>query len=241
MLTLKGKVAIVTGASRGIGKAISRSLAEFGVNLALNSRSLDQLEAMKEEFKGLNIDVLSCPADLSDPEACVKIIEKVVQHFGGIDILINNAGIAVPKSLSETTVNEWDMHMAINARAPFLLSREALPYLKKSDMATIINISSVVGYKGYINQGAYTASKHALMGMTKVLAQEVFKDNVRVHIIAPGGVATDMVTKTRPDLDESMLATPQEIADVVMFLLTHRGNAVIDEINIRRFSNTPWK
>ena len=241
MLSMKGKVAIVTGASRGIGKAISSSLAECGVNLALNSRSLNQLEAIKEEFKDLGIDVLPCPADLGDPEACVKIIEKVAQHFGKIDILINNAGIAIPKPLNETTANEWDMHMAINARAPFLLSREALPYLKKSGMATIINISSVVGYKGYINQGAYTASKHALMGMTKVLAQEVFKDNVRVHIIAPGGVATDMVANTRPDLDESMLATPQEIADVVMFILTHRGNAVIDEINIRRFSNTPWK
>lgn len=241
MLSMKGKVAIVTGASRGIGKAISSSLAECGVNLALNSRSLNQLEAIKEEFKDLGIDVLPCPADLGDPEACVKIVEKVAQHFGKIDILINNAGMAIPKPLNETTVDEWDMHMALNARAPFLLSREALPYLKKSKMATIINISSVVGYKGYINQGAYTASKHALMGMTKVLAQEVFKDNVRVHIIAPGGVATDMVTNTRPDLDESMLATPQEIADVVMFILTHRGNAVIDEINIRRFSNTPWK
>ncbi len=241
MLSMKGKAAIVTGASRGIGKAISRSLAECGVNLALNSRSLNQLEAIKEEFKDLGIDVLPCPADLGDPEACVKIVEKVAQHFGKIDILINNAGMAIPKPLNETTVDEWDMHMALNARAPFLLSREALPYLKKSKMATIINISSVVGYKGYINQGAYTASKHALMGMTKVLAQEVFKDNVRVHIIAPGGVATDMVTNTRPDLDESMLATPQEIADVVMFILTHRGNAVIDEINIRRFSNTPWK
>jgi 3-oxoacyl-[acyl-carrier protein] reductase len=241
MLSMKGKVAIVTGASRGIGKAISRNLAECGVNLALNSRSLNQLEAIKEEFKDLGIDVLPCPADLRDPEACVKIVEKVAQHFGKIDILINNAGIAIPKPLNETTVNEWDMHMVLNARAPFLLSREALPYLKKSEMATVINISSVVGYKGYINQGAYTASKHALMGMTKVFAQEVFKDNVRVHIIAPGGVATDMVANTRPDLDESMLATPQEIADVVMFILTHRGNAVIDEINIRRFSNTPWK
>ena len=79
------------------------------------------------------------------------------------------------------------------------------------------------------------------MGMTKVLAQEVFKDNVKVHVIAPGGVATDMVTKTRPDLDESLLISPQEIADIVMFLLTHRGNAMIDEINIRRFSSTPWQ
>lgn len=158
-----------------------------------------------------------------------------------MDILINNAGIAIQKSLNETSVSEWDLHMAINARAPFLLCRGAIPYLKKSDAATIINISSVVGYKGYINQGAYTVSKHALMGLTKVLAQEVFKDDIRVHVIAPGGVLTDMVTQMRPDLDTSMLITPEEIADIALFILTHRGHAVIDEINVHRFSNSPWK
>ena len=131
--------------------------------------------------------------------------------------------------------------MAVNARAPFLFCREAIPYLRKSDIPTIINISSVVGVKGYVNQGAYTASKHALMGMTKVLAQELHKDGIRVHVISPGGVATDMVTKTRPDLDISELVTPDEIADIVIFLLINRGNAVIDEINVRRHSNSPWK
>jgi 3-oxoacyl-[acyl-carrier protein] reductase len=241
MTQLKGKVAIVTGASRGIGKAISRSLAENGVNLAIAARSNDQLDIVRKGLTGFGIDVLPCPVDLSDAEASGNLIKKVADHFGKIDILINNAGIAVPKPLNETTANDWDLHMAINARAPFLLSREALPYLKKSDCATIMNISSVVGYKGYVNQGAYAASKHALMGMTKVLAQEVFADNIRVHIIAPGGVATEMAVQTRPDLNEDMLATPEDIADIVMFILTHRGNAVIDEINVRRFTNSPWK
>lgn len=240
-MLLKDKVAVVTGASRGIGRVISENLAKSGVNLAINSRSAEQLEKIKKEFKMYGIEVLPCPADLAEPEECVGIIKKAAGYFGGIDILINNAGIAIPKPLSETTIDEWDLHMKINARAPFILSREALPYLIKSEMGTIINISSVVGRKGYVNQGAYTASKHALMGMSKVLAQEVLKHNVRVHVIAPGGVATEMVTKTRPDLDESVLISPQEIADVVMFLLTHRGNAVIDEINIRRFSSTPWQ
>ena len=133
------------------------------------------------------------------------------------------------------------MLMAVNARAPFLLSKEAIPYLKRSDMATIINISSVVGVKGYINQGAYTASKHALMGLTKVLAQEVFQDGIRVHVISPGGVATSMVELTRPDIDPSTLISPEEIAEIVLFLLTHRGNAVIDEINVRRSANPPWR
>lgn len=241
MLSLKGKVAIVTGASRGIGKAISKSLAEAGVNLALNGRSQQQLEILAKELQESGVETLTCPADLSNPETPKELVKKVIDHFGKVDFLINNAGIAIPKPLSDTSVDEWDLHMSINARAPFLLSREAFPYLKKSDMATIINISSVVGYKGYVNQGAYAASKHALMGLTKVLAQEVFPDNIRVHIIAPGGVATEMATIARPDLDASSLATPEDIADIIMFILTHRGNAVIDEINVRRFSNSPWK
>jgi 3-oxoacyl-[acyl-carrier protein] reductase len=131
--------------------------------------------------------------------------------------------------------------MAINARAPFLLCREAVPHLRKSDGATIINISSVVGRKGYVNQGAYSASKHALMGFTKVLAQELFEEDIRVYVLSPGGVATEMVTQMRPDIDPDNLIDPEDFAEIVRFLLTHRNSAVIDEINVRRASNSPWK
>jgi len=241
MISLKGKIALVTGASRGIGRSIALKLAEHGVNLALSSTSDDTLKSVLQEVRSLGVDAIPCAANLVDVESPSRIIKDVVQHFGGFDILINNAGIAITKPLEETSTDEWNLHMAVNARAPFLFCREAIPYLRKSDIPTIINISSVVGVKGYVNQGAYTASKHALMGMTKVLAQELHKDGIRVHVISPGGVATDMVTKTRPDLDISELVTPDEIADIVIFLLVNRGNAVIDEINVRRHSNSPWK
>jgi len=241
MNSLKGKTAIVTGASRGIGRAISIALAQHGVNLALNSRSMESLKETLKEVEALGVDALPCPANIADPNSPAEIVKKTVDHFGGIDILINNAGIVIPRHIAETPTDEWDLHMAINARAPFLMCREAIPYLKKSKAATIINISSVVGKKGYVNQGAYTASKHALMGMTKVLAQEVHGDDIRVHVISPGGVATEMVQKARPDLDTSELITPEDIVDIVMFLLTHRGNAVIDEISVRRAGNQPWK
>lgn len=241
MISIKGRIALITGASRGIGREIAIMLAKNGVNLALSSSSMDNLKDVEKELQDFGVKVLLCPADLTDAETPAKIINQVVEYYGGLDILINNAGVAVPKPLSNTSVDEWDLHMTVNARAPFLLCREVIPYLKKSDAASIINISSVVGIKGYINQGAYTASKHALMGMTKVLAQEVHNDGIRVHVIAPGGVATDMVAKTRPDLDMSMLMAPEEIADITLFLLTYRGNAMIDEINVRRAANTPWK
>lgn len=238
---LKGKTALITGASRGIGYAIATALAQKGVNIAVNSSSATNLKHVTKDLSSYGAGVFACPADLSNPETSAKIIKDVIAHFGKLDILINNAGIAIPKPITATTTEEWDRHMAINARAPFVLCREAIPHLKKSDHATIINISSVVGNKGYINQGAYTASKHALMGMTKVLAQEVFDDGIRVHVIAPGGVATNMIVNTRPDLDVTVMPTPADIAEIVLFLLTHRGNAVIDEINVRRSNNSPWK
>jgi 3-oxoacyl-[acyl-carrier protein] reductase len=219
IMSLKGKIALITGASR----------AEEGLII------------LKNELKEFGIDILICPYDLKDPKVPKIIIEKVIEYFGGLDILINNAGIALAKPIIETTEEEWDEIMAVNAKAPFLLCKYAIPYLKKSEMPTIINISSVVGTKGYVNQGAYTASKHALMGFTKVLAQEVHDDGIRVHVISPGGVATDLVTIMRPDLDPSTLIKPEEIAEIVVFLLKFRGNAVIDEINVRREKNPPWR
>jgi 3-oxoacyl-[acyl-carrier protein] reductase len=232
---------LITGASRGIGRAIALLLGQNGVNLAVNARSEEALTVLKEDLSSYGIDILLCPGDLQDPLVPSVIIKRVINYFGRLDILINNAGIALAKPLIETTTEEWDALMAVNARAPFLLSKEAISYLKRSDIATIINISSVVGIKGYVNQGAYTASKHALMGFTKVLAQEVFQDGIRVHIISPGGVATGMVELTRPDIDPSTLISPEEIAEIVLFLLTHRGNAVIDEINVRRSATPPWR
>lgn len=241
MIDLRENVALITGASRGIGGAIARRLAENGVSLAISARSREALDAAADELGKLGIQTLACPADLADPAQAAGIVQKAAAHFGRLDIVINNAGIALPRPLEQTPDKEWDLHIAINARAPFIICREAIPHLRKSRAASIINISSVVGAKGYFHQGAYTASKHALMGMTKVLAQELHEDGIRVHAISPGGVATDMVASTRPDIDPATLIAPGEIADIVLFLLTHRNNAVIDEIAVHRAANQPWK
>jgi 3-oxoacyl-[acyl-carrier protein] reductase len=130
--------------------------------------------------------------------------------------------------------------MAVNARGPFLLCREAIPYLGRQGGGFIINIASVVAVKGYANQAAYGASKHALLGMSKALAKEVQPAGIRVHVLCPGGVDTQLGGQARPDLDQSVLIQPEEIADLVLFLVTRRGNAVIDEIHVRRATSTPW-
>lgn len=241
MIALENKIALITGASRGIGEAIAKRLAKEKINLALIARDEEKLKNLQKELLAEDIKVYILPIDLRKNNAPKIVIEKVIEYFGGLDFLINNAGIAFSKPITETTEEEWDNILNLNAKVPFFLCKYAIPYLKNSQTPTIINISSVVGYKGYVNQGAYTASKHALHGFTKVLAQEVHEYGIRVYLISPGGVATDLVEKVRPDLDKSTLIQPSEIAEIIVFLLKFRENAVIDEIQIRRKDNPPWR
>ncbi len=235
MSEIKGKVAIVTGAGRGIGIAMVKALLNEGVNVLATSRNIEALN----DIDGSNL--VAMQVDLTDDSSFERIVSACADTFGGVDIIINNAGYAKKLLLTETSKEEWDRHMAVNVRAPFMLVNAAMPYLLKSTHATVINIVSVVGYKGYVSQGAYSAAKHALMGYTKVLARETFKHGIRVHAISPGGVATELIQETRPDLDLSTLSTPQEIANIAIFLLKNRNGAVIDEINVRRYTKEPWE
>lgn len=238
--SLQNKVALVTGASRGIGKAIALALAAEGAYVVLTARAEEKLCQVQQAIETAGGKAYIVVADLALPSSSKSIIDQTVARCGRLDILINNAGVVAHGPLLETSLEDWDRLMAINARAPFLLCKEAIPHIKAVGGGTIIQIVSVLGVKAYINQGAYTASKHALMGMSKVLAQEVKADNIRVHTILPGGVATDLVGQVRPDLKPEELMAPEDIADIVLFLLTHRSNAVIDDIHVRRASSDPW-
>lgn len=237
---LAGKVAIVTGAGRGIGRSIALELGRHGVQVALAARTRPELEAVQAEIEALGGQAAVFPTDICHEDQVGALVSGAVQRFGRLDIVVNNAGMGVFKPLVDTTPDEWDRIMAVNARGPFLLCRAAIPHLRRHKPTFIINISSVVGVKGYANQAAYSASKHALEGMTKALAKEVQPYGIRLHIVGPGGVDTGMVSQARPDLDRSVLMQPDEIADIVLFLVTRRGNAVIDEIQVRRDASTPW-
>jgi 3-oxoacyl-[acyl-carrier protein] reductase len=237
---LKGKVAIVTGAGRGIGRVIALTLAQNGARVSLAARTEAELQAVQTEIEAFGGEAVSFPTDVTREPEVIALIRNTIERFGRLDILVNNAGIGVFGPLAETTTEAWDRIMAVNARGPFMLCRAAIPYLKRQEVSFIININSVVGVKGYANQAAYSASKHALLGLTKSLAKEVQPDGIRVHSINPGGIDTELIGRARPDLDRSVLMRPQEIADIMLFLLTHRGNAMIDEINVRRAASTPW-
>jgi NAD(P)-dependent dehydrogenase (short-subunit alcohol dehydrogenase family) len=237
---LSGKVAIVTGASRGIGRAISVAFGTEGASVVLAARDLEALSETAKMVKTAGGDALAVGVEMTDEGSLKNLVRAAGDHFGRIDILVNNAGITHSAKLAETKTSDYDRCMAINARGPYILCREAIPWLGKMGRGYIINISSVVGVKGYALQTAYGASKHALRGMSIALAEELKKENVRVHVICPGGVDTEMVTRVRPDIKKEELIEPVEIAELVLYLVTHQGNAIVDEIHLRRQSSGPW-
>jgi 3-oxoacyl-[acyl-carrier protein] reductase len=237
---LAGKVAIVTGASRGIGRAISVALAQEAATIILAARSIQDLQKTTEQVTKAGGVAHIIHVELTEEDSIRNLVKVTGEKLGRLDILVNNAGVTHSAELQQTSTKDWQRCISINARAPFILCREALPLLKKSKAAHIINIASVVGVKGYPLQSAYTASKHALRGMTMSLAEELRGSNIRVHLLCPGGVDTDMVDRVRPDIAKDELIKPEEIAEMVLYLVTHKGNAVVDELRIRRATSAPW-
>lgn len=240
MEILKGKIALITGASGGIGSCIARRFAQDGISLALLGRSKEKLAATAASVREYRVETLLLPGDLLDDAYLEDCFAAVKERFGGLDILVNNAGIALSRSFEETTMAEFDRIMALNARVPYLACHLALPLLRCSECASILNIASVVAHKGYPLQSAYAASKHALAGFTKSLASEVYREDIRVHLISPGGVFTDMVRIARPDLTGEDMILPEDIAEIAAFFIEHRTNAVIDEICVHRSGKEPF-
>ncbi len=237
---LASKVAIVTGASRGIGRAISVALAQEAATVVLAARSIQKLQETADKVTEAGGKAEIVVTELTEEESIKNLVKVTNEKFSRLDILVNNAGVTHLAKLEETATEDWERCMQVNARAPFILCREALPLLKKSQAGYIINIASVVGVKGYPLQSAYTSSKHALRGMTISLAEELKGSNIRVHLLCPGGVDTELVRKVRPDIKKDELMQPEEIAELILYLVTHKGNAVIDELHIRRATSTPW-
>ena len=237
---LSGKTALVTGAGRGIGRAIAVALGTQGAKVVLAARNGGQLENTAIAVRQAGGEAEAVPVDLRDESAIKHLVAETHKRCGRLDILVNNEGVTFAGRLEETGTADWDRCMTVNSRGAFILCREAIGLLRASGRGYIVNICSVVGVKGYAHQIAYTASKHALRGMSIALARELKGEPIRVHTICPGGVDTDMVDSVRPDIAKDELIVADEIAELVVYLVTHRGNAVIDELRIRRATAEPW-
>ena len=235
---LKGKTAIVTGAAGGIGEAICKKLAGMGLNLVITGRKAQALEELAAQ---LPTKVHCCVGDLQELSFVDRLLAETREVFGGVDVIINNAGLSHNCTVEEMTPELFDSIMRVNVRAPYFLCQKAVEDLKKSEYATIINICSVVAHKGYPRQSVYAASKHALLGFSKSFANEHYKDNIRVHVISPGSVYTKMIAMVRPDLSPEGMILPEDIADIVsMYLMLRKSNAVVDEIEVHRVTKEPF-
>lgn len=244
---LDGQVAIVTGAGSGIGRAISLALAQSGAAVALAGRTESRLRAVEEQIRALGGVAAAFPTDIADVTQCAALVSSVVERFGRLDILVNNAtatyqGDMKPANwLMDAQLGEWEQAFAVNVRAPFVLCREAIPHLSRQERGFIINIGAIGTRFCYPGMGIYAATKNAARAMMIVLSKELRdKTHIRVHIVNPGGVSTEKFMgaieggKVRPDLKGAKMVEPREIAEAVVFLVTRQGNGVIDEISVRR-------
>ncbi|MFX1573569.1 MAG: SDR family NAD(P)-dependent oxidoreductase [Promethearchaeota archaeon] len=231
-MKLKDKVSIITGAGAGIGEATAKLFAKEGSKVCCNSISKSANKVV-EEIQSKGEEAIFVQADVAVENDAQRIIDKTIKAFGKIDILFNNAGIVLGGTLDEMYTEDWDRLMAINVRGVYLVSKYAIPYLKKSK-GVIINNSSSVAFRGVKNRAAYTASKGAILSMTRAMAMDYLEDNIRVNVICPGTTDTPSLAerikikggdyeKVRQEYISRQrigrLGKPEEIADGVLFLV----------------------
>jgi 3-oxoacyl-[acyl-carrier protein] reductase len=239
MISLEGKVAIVTGAGRGIGKAISASLARAGCRVVLAARTREQIEAVQKEILSHGGDALAVPSDLTVDDDIRRLVEKSHEKWGGVDILINNAGWGKRASVVSASLTDWDQTFRLNLRAPMALAKALLPNMIAKREGAVINIGSVSGKTGEANGAAYSASKFGLIGFSQSLYEEVREHGIKVAVILPGFVDTPLIPSNR-QLDRSKMIQADDIAQAVMFVLTSPATCCPVEITVRP-QKTPYR
>ncbi|WP_132745232.1 3-ketoacyl-ACP reductase [Scopulibacillus darangshiensis] len=215
--SLKGKIAFVTGAGRGIGRATAIALAKEGVSVGLLARTETALKEVAKEIESYGVKAAFAAADVSSQEQVEQAIEEVTNGLGPADILINNAGTGKFGSVLEFDPEEWKRIIDVNLMGPFYVTRAVLPQLIEKNGGDIINISSTSGLRGTAGSSAYSASKFGLLGLTESLTQEVRKHNIRVMALTPSMVATDLVFKdNKPEDSEEKYMQPEDLAEVIV-------------------------
>lgn len=223
---LKGQVALVTGAGRGIGRATAQRLAELGARVALASRNADELNQTRQLIASVGGEALAIPTDISNETAVGAMVDQTRSHFGRIDILINNAGVAPSGTIESLNPATFDALVAINIRGVYLCCRAVWPHMKKAGGGVIVNISSVAALDPFPGLGAYGATKAFVNLYTKALADEGAPLGIRVFGIAPGAVDTQMLRGLYPDFPSDQMIPPDAIAAAVEQLLLPEATAV---------------
>lgn len=222
---LEGKTAVITGASKGLGRALALAYAKEGARVVLNARSEENVRPVAEEVEALGAEALAVAADISKSEDATRLVETASERFGGIDILVNNAGLLGPRvPIKEYPEEEWRAVIEANLTGPFLVAKAAIPHL--SEGASVINIVSGVSVEGRAEWGAYSVSKFGLEGFTQILAAELEEKGIRVNAVDPGGMRTEMRAAAYPKEDPQTRITPEENAGVFLYLASDESKGV---------------
>lgn len=237
-MTLTGRTAIVTGASRGIGKAVALKLASEGASLVVTATSMEAAQMTADEIIKMGGKALAMQVNVADTSQVQALFTKAVEAFGRVDILINNAGVTKDGLLLRMKDEDWDSVMNVNLKGAFACTREAVKLMSKAKSGRIVNISSVVGEMGNAGQANYSASKAGLIGLTKSVAREFAARNITVNAVTPGFIETDMTAalseKAREALSQQIplvrFGTPEDIANAVYFLVSDMGGYITGHV-----------
>ncbi|RBN51961.1 3-ketoacyl-ACP reductase [Flavobacterium psychrolimnae] len=217
MTDLKNKNALITGAGKGIGKAIALALAKEGVNVILVARTQEEIDSVAAKVRSLRVKALAITADVADINSVNTAVEKALAEFGTIDILINNAGIAAFGKFLELEPTDWERIIQVNLMGTYYVTRAVLPNMIERQTGDIINISSTAGLSGNALTSAYSASKFAVLGLTESLMQEVRKHNIRVTALTPSTVATDMAKELKlTDGNPETVMQAEDMAELII-------------------------
>ncbi len=226
---LDGRVAIVTGASRGIGRAVAQELAAVGAKVVVNySQAEDMANGLVQEIVDCCDTAIAVQADVSKYDECKKLVDKSTEHFGQVDILINNAGINLDRTIQRMSPQEWETVIATDLNSAFYMTNLVVPGMRERNYGRIINMSSIIGQSGNIGQANYAAAKAGMIAFSKSAAQELARFNITVNAMCPGFVETDMVNALNDDIKKALIAKiplgrfgrPEEVASFVRFLVT---------------------
>ena len=233
------KCALITGATRGIGKQIAITLAKQGYNIALNYRKEnEELENTKKEIEEIGVQVIAVKGDVANFEDCENFVKQVIERFGQIDVLVNNAGITKDMLLMRMKKEDFEKVIDTNLVGTFNVTKNVVPYMMKARSGRIINISSVVGISGNAGQTNYSASKAGIIGFTKSLAKEIASRNILVNAVAPGFIETNMTDVLKDDVKQEIakniplkrMGTTQDVANVVKFLASDDSSYITGQV-----------
>ena len=225
---LEGKVAMITGASQGLGRALALACAKEGAQLVINSRSEESIRPVAEEAESLGAEVLALAADVSRSADVEELVGAAAERFGHVDVLVNNAGLLGPRvEIVEYPEDEWRRVLDANLTGPFLVSKAVIPHMPEG--GSIVNVVSGVSVEGRAEWGAYSVSKFGVEGLTQILAAELKERSIRVNAVDPGGMRTEMRAAAYPEEDPTTRITPEENTGVFLYLASDESKGVTGE------------